>query len=250
MTPTMTIWSPKVQGPGKVRRPPQDRRPEERELVLKGQVRRPPRTCTKHPNLHRILKRNSKSLKTKVPSSRPSTRSLPWRTTTTSAWNVVKVAIPTMNVPNRVVILWNQHWSTWGRNYRATMWKKIKLPKEMMMRSNGSASRTTKRPGLESTCTFKQSHYQSLEIVPMEKRASMESEPKRRALCQKMSWTKLSTQQVKGASLRHAKKWNRLFHTPTTGCTRSSTLARTSGSSRFFRSTVASFTPRDLLDLE
>ena len=49
MTPTMTTWSPKVQGPGKVRRPPQDRRPEERELVLKGQVRRPPRTCTKPP---------------------------------------------------------------------------------------------------------------------------------------------------------------------------------------------------------
>jgi hypothetical protein len=64
MTPTMTTWSPKVQGPGKVRRPPQDRRPEERELVLKGQVRRPPRTCTKRPNLHRTLKRNSKSLRT------------------------------------------------------------------------------------------------------------------------------------------------------------------------------------------
>ena len=32
---------PKVQGPGMVRRPPQDRRPEELELVLKGQVRRP-----------------------------------------------------------------------------------------------------------------------------------------------------------------------------------------------------------------
>ena len=58
--------------PGKVRRPPQDRRPEERELVLKGQVRRPPRTCTKRPNLHRIPKRSSKSLKTRVPSSRPS----------------------------------------------------------------------------------------------------------------------------------------------------------------------------------
>ena len=85
MTPTMTTWSPKVQGPGKVRRPPQDRRPEERELVLKGQVRRPPRTCTKRLNLHRILKRSSRSPKTRVPSLRPSTRSLPWRTTTTSA---------------------------------------------------------------------------------------------------------------------------------------------------------------------
>ena len=57
--------------------------PEERELVLKGQVRRPPRTCTKRPNLHRILKRSSKSLRTRVPSSRPLTHSLPWRTTTT-----------------------------------------------------------------------------------------------------------------------------------------------------------------------
>ena len=120
----------------------------------------------------------------------------------------------------------------------------------MTRRSNDSARRITKQPGLESTCTFKQSHFQSLEIVPMEKRASMELEPKRRALSQKMSWTTLSTQRVKGASLWLAKRWNRLFHTPTTGCTRSSTSARTSGSSRFSRSMVASSIPNALSDLE
>ena len=40
-----------------MRRPPRDRRLEERELVPKGQVRLPPRTCTKHPNLHQTLRK-------------------------------------------------------------------------------------------------------------------------------------------------------------------------------------------------
>ena len=69
-----------------------------------GRVDLPPRTGTKHPSLHPILRKSSKYLRTKVPSSRPSTRSLPWRTTTMSASNVVQVVIPTMIVLIRVPI--------------------------------------------------------------------------------------------------------------------------------------------------
>ena len=81
-TSTMTTWNPKVKGPGRVRRPPRNRRPEAREQVPKEQVRRPLLTCTMRPSLHQILRRSSRYLRTRVPLSRPLTRSLPWRTTT------------------------------------------------------------------------------------------------------------------------------------------------------------------------
>ena len=74
-----------------------------------GTVDLPPLKGRKLPNLHRILRRNSKSPRTKVLSLRPLTRSLPWRMTTTSALNVVQVVIPTMIVLKKVPMLLRFH---------------------------------------------------------------------------------------------------------------------------------------------
>ena len=249
VTPSMKTWSPKAKGLGTVRRPPQDRRLEEWVPTPQGTVDLPPLKGRKLPNLHQTLRRNSKSPRTKVLSLRPLTRSSPWRMTTTSALSVVQVVIPTMIVLKKVPMQLRLHWWIWGKDFRAMMSKKEKLPKGMMKRSRSSAKRTTRRHGLESICISRQSHYRSLVTEPMERRASTESKLTRWALRPKARWTMLSIQQARGASLWHAKKWDQLCRTPKTGCIENSPSAPTLGSWRFSPWTEASSTPSATWDL-